>query len=59
MRIEAGKYYRFMVYRVAPKPAAPREGWVPAVHPTRRDCKVAHPDCEPVFVRVVEPEGGA
>jgi hypothetical protein len=42
------------IYRVAPKP---REGWVPVLHPSARDCKIVHPGCEPVFVRVVE--GGA
>jgi hypothetical protein len=41
-------------YRVAPAPAAPREGWVAVLHPSARDCKVAHPGAEPVFVRVVE-----
>ena len=39
------------------KPAAPVEGWVPVLHPRPRDCKIVHPGCEPVFVRVVE--GGA
>ena len=42
------------IYRVAPAPAAPREGWVAVLYPSARDCKVAHPGAEPVFVRVVE-----
>jgi hypothetical protein len=52
--VEGDQIWPEFVYRVAPKPAAPREGWVPALHPTRRACKVAHPGCEPVFVKLAD-----